>query len=103
MLLNKLNQEVEQPIDPPEYAEWSQRDIDAGIAKLVEQIEDGADWDVNGWDEYGDDKLNLINKILSINFSKVAHSKTALSIACLISKALSSKSIVLEKCIAKIS
>ena len=65
MLLNKLNQEVEQKIDPPEYAGWSQRDIDAGIAKLVEQIEDGADWDEN--DEYSQD---LFEQILAIHFSK---------------------------------
>ena len=60
MLLNKLNKEVEQPIDPPECEEWSQRDIDAGIAKLVEQIEDGADWD----EDY-DYKLDMISEYLS--------------------------------------
>ena len=65
MLLNKLNQEVEQPIDPPEHSEWSQREIDAAIAKLVENIEDGADWDED--DEYSQD---LFEQILAIHFSK---------------------------------
>ena len=64
MITNKLNQEVEQPIDPPEHAEWSQRDIDAGIAKLIEKIEAGADWD-----EDGDYRLDMANDILLINFS----------------------------------
>ena len=66
MITNKLNQEVEQPIDPPEHAEWSQRDIDAGIDKLVENIEDGADWD-----EDGAYRLDMATDILNIYFSKL--------------------------------
>ena len=66
MLLNKLNQEVEQPIDPPEYAEWSQRDIDYAIAKLVEQIKDGADWD-----EDGNYLKDMAIDIYRMNFSKL--------------------------------
>ena len=64
MITNKLNQEVEQPIDPPEHAEWSQRDIDSAIAKLVEQIEDGADWD-----EDGSYKLDMANEIINYYYS----------------------------------
>ena len=48
-----------------EYAEWTQRDIDAGIAKLVEQVHDGSDWDEDH--KYSKD---LFEKILSIRFSK---------------------------------
>ena len=48
-----------------EFAGWSQREIDAGIAKLVDRIEDGADWD-----ETGSYKLDLTEDILAIHFSK---------------------------------
>ena len=46
-----------------EFEGWSQREIDAGIAKLVEQIEAGADWD-----DDGDYKLEMAEHILLINF-----------------------------------
>ena len=49
-----------------EDREFTQSEIDAGIAKLVEQIEDGADWD-----EDGDYRLDLVNDILMVNFSKI--------------------------------
>ena len=45
--------------------EFTQSEIDAGIAELVEKIEDGADWDEN--DKYSQD---LFEQILAIHFSK---------------------------------
>ena len=44
--------------------EFNQYEIDAGIEKLVDKVEGGADWD-----EDGSYKADLIDDILSINFS----------------------------------
>ena len=49
-----------------EFAGWSQSDIDAGIAKLVEKIEDGADWD-----DDGDYLSDMAVDIYRMNFSKL--------------------------------
>ena len=49
-----------------EDREFTQAEIDAGIAKLIEQIENGADWD-----EDGDYRLDLVTDILMVNFSKI--------------------------------
>ena len=49
-----------------EFAGWSQRDIDAGIAKLVENIEDSADFD-----EDRHYKLDMANDILNVYFSNL--------------------------------
>ena len=49
-----------------EDREFTQDEIDAGIAKLIEQIENGADWD-----EDGDYRLDLVNDILMVHFSKI--------------------------------
>ena len=49
-----------------EDREFTQSEIDAGISKLVEQIENGADWD-----EDGDYRLDLVTDILMVNFSKI--------------------------------
>ena len=49
-----------------EDREFTQSEIDAGIAKLIEQIENGADWD-----EDGDYRLDLVTDILMVNFSKI--------------------------------
>ena len=63
MLANRI---PEQPLCPPEYADWSQSDINEAIYKLVEKIEDGADWDDDG--SY---KLDMATDILQVNFSKL--------------------------------
>ena len=47
-----------------EFAGWSQSEIDAGIEKLVEKIEGGADWD-----EHGEYKVYMCDEILHENFS----------------------------------
>ena len=49
-----------------EDREFTQAEIDAGIAKLIEQIENGADWD-----EDGDYRLDLVTDVLMVNFSKI--------------------------------
>ena len=49
--------------------EFTQREIDAGVAKLVESIEDGA-----YWDEYLDYKLPMLDEILNIYLSNLDNS-----------------------------
>ena len=49
-----------------EDREFTQSEIDAGIAKLIEQIENGADWD-----EDSDYRLDLVTDVLMVHFSKI--------------------------------
>ena len=49
-----------------EDREFTQAEIDAGIAKLIEQIKDGADWD-----DDGDYLSDMAVDIYRMNFSKL--------------------------------
>ena len=60
------SRKIEQPISPPVFSDWSENDILIAIDNLVEQIEDGADWD-----EDGDYRLDMATDILQVNFSKL--------------------------------
>ena len=53
-------------LDAPDYGDWTQKEIDYAIDDLAYKVECKGRW----WDENYDYKLDLVNKILAINFTK---------------------------------